>query len=767
MTAFHGKTGHISCAAIVALFTAGLGACASLDTRELEREITGEASRIASLFKANSDMEFGKSQYHSKNYEAAEFYMKKTLLVLPDDILTHKLLAWSQFFQKRYDKAYLAFQQTHALYPKEPDPVIGTGWSYFGLKNYEKAIETFNRASEFGGDPYQIDKGKAFSYLKLQDVDKAREEFSKIYSPDEIELLMAKWQEWTHGEPDATVDLVSSFPGAFSIFTLELEKPRYRSVILAYQTVGYSKEIDEAWGFFKSGIYVKAAKKFGDLHPDQSLDAANGLAWSLLRNEKILDAEAVFRNITSTYPDFRGAVEGLEEIEKIKRGKTVHAHYYYDLEKHTIAIKEFKKLGTDFPGWAYPNVNLGIIYSKLGKYDTAHAHFQEVLQLDPNNQAAIKGIDEIYQHTAPILLKANLERRKENYESASWLYADYIENQEKSLLMPTTLAEAYNGLGWSYFGKKQYRLAIDKFQKATDHSDFKYEAVKGLALSYYNIQDYENAAKYLAMTDKIQSNQKDIVYKLDWSVLRSASKKEAEEHFKTVLRRYPLRTSAYMGMGWVIYQKGDPDLAVEYFLKAISIDPDFALTPEFTDLLNQERFGWQVYNRFGWAYYEKQQYPKSVSLFETSLKRNPKSSEAFKGIAYNLFKQKKYREAIASFQRCLDFNRDPNLVLESVTGEDAIAPFEIQTSVRTKLGWTHLLLKQYDEAIAHFNLELEKHPEWSDIYNGLGWTYLKMRRLPEARAAFSMAIKLQPLDNSALKGLNLIKQLLASQKNKA
>ena len=47
-----------------------------------------------------------------------------------------------------------------------------------------------------------------------------------------------------------------------------------------------------------------------------------------------------------------------------------------------------------------------------------------------------------------------------------------------------------------------------------------------------------------------------------------------------------------MGLGWLHYKNKNPDLGVEYFLKAISLDPKFALTEEFRNLLKKERFGW-------------------------------------------------------------------------------------------------------------------------------------------------------------------------------
>ena len=75
-----------------------------------------------------------------------------------------------------------------------------------------------------------------------------------------------------------------------------------------------------------------------------------------------------------------------------------------------------------------------------------------------------------------------------------------------------------------------------------------------------------------------------------------------------------------MGLGWLNYRDRNPDLAIEYFLKAISLDPSFALTLEFKTLLDKNRFGWQVYNKFGWAYYEKHDYKNAIKMFQNALK---------------------------------------------------------------------------------------------------------------------------------------------------
>ena len=167
-----------------------------------------------------------------------------------------------------------------------------------------------------------------------------------------------------------------------------------------------------------------------------------------------------------------------------------------------------------------------------------------------------------------------------------------------------SLAHAYNGLGWSQFYKKQYQYAIEKFSKSIEHEDYKASSAKGLGLSLFAIKNYQDAITFLQIALKHDPENKDLAYKLDWSILRSESLTVSQKYFERILKDHPLRASPYMALGWIHYNWKNFDLGIEYFLKAISLDPDFAMTPEFLALLEKERFGWQIYNSLGWTYYQ-------------------------------------------------------------------------------------------------------------------------------------------------------------------
>ena len=197
---------------------------------------------------------------------------------------------------------------------------------------------------------------------------------------------------------------------------------------------------------------------------------------------------------------------------------------------------------------------------------------------------------------------------------------------------------------------------------------------------------------------------------LDWSILRSESMDSSQKYFEKILKDHPLLASPYMALGWIHYNSRNPDLAVEYFLQAISLDPDFALPPEFLELLKKERFGWQAYNSLGWTYYQKQLYDKAMQMFRISIKIQPNKSEARKGMGYVYFWQEKYDSAITMLEQCLALNPDPNPVFERVTGSNAIAPFQMQTTAPTKLGRIHFIKDDILMAINLFNEEIRRNP---------------------------------------------------------
>ncbi len=573
------------------------------------------------------------------------------------------------------------------------------GWSYFSLKQYQKALDSFERAERFASHPYEIRKGKAFIHLEQRRSQLAREELEKILPPAKVNELLEHWEASNRNDNIVRWEIVPSNPESNSIFTLPVEFPRYRSLLLGMPTEDI-EALDSAWESYYQGKYTKAANLFGGLARSNSpnLDAVNRLAWSLMHAKQINKSEKTFKEILELYPRFIGAFKGLREIEEIKKRQAVYVQNYIDLGKYQLAANKLDDLLNRYDDWAHLYNQYGKIFLARKNYEKAREYFLDAQKFSPNDSPSQLGLEQVQRALDKQLYKADQAFKKGDYKLATLIYHDYVGEDE----WPSpkfSLAHAYNGLGWSQFYKKQYEYAIDKFLKSIEHENYKISSAKGLGLSLFAIKNYSDAIPYLQTALKSDPENKDLAYKLDWSILRSESLGVSQKYFEDVLKNHPLRASPYMALGWIHYNWRNPDLGVEYFLKAISLDPDFALTPEFLKLLKKERFGWQVYNSLGWTYFQNQLDDQAMQMFRHSLKIQPNKSEARKGMGYVYFRQGKHNSAITMLEQCLALNPDPNPVFEQLTGSNAIAPFLMQTTARTKLGRTHFIKDNIIEAI--------------------------------------------------------------------
>ena len=717
------------------------------------------------LLPHQKDLAFARHQYYLQNYEVAEFYLKKTLLQFPDEPLALRLLPWTYFSQKRYNKALLAFERNHTSNPRDPDFVVGMGWCYMALNNNRQALNKFSQAEGLSSNRfYDIQKGKAIIYLKQKNLEKALPALEKIYNPGEIESILTFWKSLEKKKSVASLPVIPDKPGEPSLFTLPVEHPRYRSILWTLNQPN-NEALEDAWRYYRKRFYRKALQSFQNLPEpfSYSLDAQNGLAWSYLKNKKVIKAEQIFRDISQIHPNFIGVVKGMQESENLKMRTVEYAEYYLDLGKPKIAGKRFEALTEEYPDWAYPYSQLGMLELRNDDLETANDYFQKALELEPGNEGGLKGLDELEKIRRPELYEAQQALKKGDFKEASSLYYYYIKSQKPRKKLTEPLARAYSGMGWSLFQRGQYKQAIQKFKQARKHKNYKSDAIKGIGFSYFHLGQYKYASLYLKIIHNADPDQKQISYNLDWSVMRSWKVTGAQQYFERELQKDPLRASLYMGMGWVHLKKNKPDLAVEYFLKSISLKPDSVVSEEFSKFLGSQRFGWQVYNQLGWAYYHERNFKKSKEMFQISIQEQPNKSEAHKGMGYNLYQMKKYGPAIKYLKQALAINPKPDPVMETNGDATGEGPFKTQTTVRTRLARAYFHLGNYKEAIRYYQKCLTLNPNQPDAYDGLGWVYMQLHRLTESRAAFTQAVKLEPMNRLSHKGLREVKQLLATR----
>ncbi|NOX76440.1 MAG: tetratricopeptide repeat protein [Gammaproteobacteria bacterium] len=88
-------------------------------------------------------------------------------------------------------------------------------------------------------------------------------------------------------------------------------------------------------------------------------------------------------------------------------------------DKDAVAEKQLLQLTKQFPNFSGPQVNLGIIYYRAGKYDIAREAFNKALELNPKSVASLNHLGIISRN------EGKFKESSEDYEKALRINPDY------------------------------------------------------------------------------------------------------------------------------------------------------------------------------------------------------------------------------------------------------------------------------------------------------------------------------------------------------
>ena len=336
---------------------------------------------------------------------------------------------------------------------------------------------------------------------------------------------------------------------------------------------------------------------------------------------------------------------------------TLHKLYNTPLNtsQHDVAIKVLKTEIEQKP-YADPQTQLrahyllGAIYFDKGDTASAIDSFQTCRRLDAKFQPAIEKLIQVYHETG------------ETFEAIALL--------EKRITQKPSPAD-YNTLGIFYYERKDAEKAIQAFEKAL------------------HMAPYHKAAR---------RNLHQLLRAKGFKALASKDFETAATAFERVLQMEPLDAPTYQLMGNGYAQAGQFEQAINYYQKAIDLNP--------VDVLTQHNFA-HCYNNYG-----------------VSLRNGGKWDEAIDA----------YRNALRLM---------PTLQIARTNLSDAF----------TRKANAHSEADELDAAVAAY-LELQKlHPDDMHIRNLLGELYLKKGDYADALSVFRHVYNVNPNAEHALHNL--------------
>ena len=206
-----------------------------------------------------------------------------------------------------------------------------------------------------------------------------------------------------------------------------------------------------------------------------------------------------------------------ESMEHLQRSLAIYSDYteanaelgrvFYREGKYDSAEKHDKKTLQINPNHVTGNNNLGSVYLTLGRYTEAIALFRKTVTLDPNYNFAYFNMARAYMQVKnydsailnfritlgfnPNNMDAQQEMGMAYYYKQNWDSASvYFKN---ALSLNPNDANAVNNLGAIYLNNKRYPEAIQYFQKALAINPRYINAASNLTKAYYFSGQYPNA----------------------------------------------------------------------------------------------------------------------------------------------------------------------------------------------------------------------------------------------------------------------------------
>jgi tetratricopeptide (TPR) repeat protein len=227
---------------------------------------------------------------------------------------------------------------------------------------------------------------------------------------------------------------------------------------------------------------------------------------------------------------------------------------------------------------------------------------------------------------------------------------------------------------------------------------------------------------------------------------------DAETLWQATLRLNPASWMAQCNLGSAFLDKGQVDVAIGHFQKALDIKPDYA----------------EAFYNLGLSFRKQGRLDEAIAHYQKALAIRPGYAEAHYNLGNVFAQQARLDEAIAHYQLALQFKpgyaeAHYNLgtaFFQQGKMDEAIAQYQKALEIKPDNAEAHYTLGtifgqqgRMDEAIRHFQKALEIKPAYADAQNGLGNGFSQMGRMDEAIAHYQKAVEISPDYAEARKNL--------------
>lgn len=302
-----------------------------------------------------------------------------------------------------------------------------------------------------------------------------------------------------------------------------------------------------------------------------------------------------------------------------------------------------------------------------------------------------------------------LFERLNNYEAASKVYKRAAKNTQRDEIF-------YNKMGDICVRRNNMDNAVDCYKKVLEASPNNRNVLVKLATVTQTFfpENTDEAVDYYNRLLEIEEDSAPIYYELGHLYLKKGDKIHAISAFKLALENDPENPFYNNSLAYAFVQAELYDDAIEYYQKAINLNPD----KQWTAIVCQA---------LGSIYYQiKGNYEAAIATFQAGIVLDPENSEIYLSLGDVHMVENDLDKAIRSYCDSIAINAEDYRAYSKA----GIALWE----------------KDYmEEAVVAYHRAIDLNPEYEIAHNNLGVIYIDgIGVADEALSYFKSAIELNP-----------------------
>jgi predicted O-linked N-acetylglucosamine transferase (SPINDLY family) len=357
-----------------------------------------------------------------------------------------------------------------------------------------------------------------------------------------------------------------------------------------------------------------------------------------------------------------------------------------------------------------------------GRLDDARTGYQRVLQLQPQNTAALN------------LLGILALQMNDPASAVEWI--------GKALDLDPRNVMAYVNRGSAYSMLNQHAAAVACYDKAIELDP------DSNASPFYNrgnaLQQLKQHEAAIASYDQAIALESDLdgdaYFGRGTALLELGRHAAAVASFdQAIALGSHYEAEAYCSRGMALQLQGQYEDAIASYDHAIAIKPG----------------NWETHNRKGAALHRLRRFAAAISSYDAAIALKPDYARAYNNRGLALTSLKHYDAALASYDQALQFgvndaaiyHKNRGIVLHALRRyEAARASFDRVIALAANdaeayhdRGVAEVGLTQFDAAIASFDKAIVLRPEYAKAYNNRGFALTNLKRYEAALASYARA----------------------------